>query len=216
MSRNGFLLSAVWAMAALLAVITHLPAFAVAPAEWQVLSHKDGLLIERRANEGSDLYEVRAMIHSSLNPAAIFNTIWKQQEHPQFVPYLKRLDLLLEEGADRLTYEQVEVPWATDRDYTVRLRKRVDAEEQRYEILFVTANDAGPPPTKHHIRVSSIRGRWLIGPGPNGKGATLRYEVLSDPGGYLPRWIVNQVQGEGVTRLVRSMLQRTREKARQT
>jgi hypothetical protein len=57
MSRNGFLSSAVWAMAALLAVITHLPAFAVAPAEWQVLSHKDGLLIERRANEGSGLYE---------------------------------------------------------------------------------------------------------------------------------------------------------------
>jgi hypothetical protein len=215
MSRIGFLSSAMWAMA-LLAVITHLPALAAAPAEWQVLSHKDGLLIERRANEGSDLYEVRATTHSSLTPAAIFDTIWKQQEHPQFVPYLKRLDLLLEEGDERLTYEQVQVPWAADRDYTVRLLKRVEVEEQRYEILFLTANDAGPPPTKHHIRVSSIRGRWLIGPGPNGQGATVRYEVLSDPGGYLPGWIVNQVQGEGVTRLVRSMLQRTREKARQT
>jgi hypothetical protein len=200
-------------MATLLALITHLPASAATPAEWQVLSDKQGLVIERRAGEDSNLYEVRATALSSLTPAAIFDTIWKQHEHPQFVPYLKRLDLLRDEGDERLTYEQVHVPWATDRDYTVRLVKRVDAEAQRYEIAFWTANDAGPPPNKHHVRVAWIRGRWLIGLGPDGRGATLRYEVLSDPGGALPGWIVNQVQGEGVARLVRAMLQRTRENA---
>ena len=59
----------------------------------------------------------------------------------------------------------------------------------------------------------AIRGRWLIQPGPDGKGSTLRYEVFSDPGGALPTWLLNQLQGEGVSRLVRAMLQRTREQA---
>ena len=103
------------------------------------------------------------------------------------MPHLKRLDLLSEAGDERLAYEQVEMPLAKDRDYTVRLQKRVDADAQRYEVAFATANDAGPPPDKNHIRVPSIRGRWLIELGPDGKGSRVRYEVFSDPGGALPR-----------------------------
>ena len=180
-------------------------------SDWEVLANKDGLLLERRA-EGA-LYEVRATAESSLSPAAIFETIWKQREHPQFVPYLKRLDLLSEDGDERVAYEQVAIPLARNRDYTVRLQKRVDADAQRYEVAFATANDAGPPPNKDYIRVPAIRGRWQVEPGPDGKGAKLRYEVFSDPGGTLPSWLLNRVQGEAVGRLVRAMLQRTREQA---
>jgi hypothetical protein len=181
-------------------------------ADWHVLSNRDGLLVERRA-AGASLYELRATAESSLAPAAIFETIWKQREHPQFVPHLKRIDLLSESGDERVTYEQVEIPLARDRDYTVRLQKRVDAAAQRYEVAFATANDAGPPPDRHHVRVPSIRGRWLVEPGQEGKGATLRYEVFSDPGGALPAWVLNWVQGDAVGRLVRAILQRTREQA---
>jgi len=180
--------------------------------DWQFVSHKDGLLLERRPAEGS-LYEIRATAESSLSPAAIFETIWRQREHIQFVPNLKRLDLLSEAGDERVTYEQLAIPLARDRDYTVRLQKHVDADAQRYEITFATANDVGPPPDKNYIRVQAIRGRWLIEAGPDGKGSTLRYEIFSDPGGAVPSWLLNRVQGEGVTKLVRAMLQRTREQA---
>jgi ribosome-associated toxin RatA of RatAB toxin-antitoxin module len=198
--------------AALLIAAFAAPARAASPTDWHVLSDRDGLLVERRATQGS-LYEIRVTTESSLAPAAIFETIWQQREHPQFVPHLKRLDLISEAGDERLAYEQVAIPLARDRDYTVRLQKRVDAAAQRYEITFTTANDAGPPPDKNHIRVPSIRGRWLIEPGPDSKGARVLYEVFNDPGGVLPSWLLNQVQGDAVAKLVRAMLQRTREKA---
>ena len=70
------------------------PSSAAAPTEWQMLSNRDGMLIERRHHDDARLYEVRATTYSPLPPAAIFETIWNQREHPQFVPYLKRLDLL--------------------------------------------------------------------------------------------------------------------------
>src|SRR5262245_16782590 len=200
---------AVWLLAVLLFGAGH-PLSAVA-GDWQVLSNRDGLLLERRP--AGSLYEIRATAESSLAPAAIFETIWKQREHPQFVPYLKRLDLLSEAGDERLTYEQVAIPLARDRDYTVRLQKHVDADAQRYEIAFAAANDAGPPPDRYHVRVTTIRGRWLVEPGPDGKGSTVRYEIFSDPGGALPGWILSHLQGEGVARVVRAILQRTREQA---
>lgn len=183
-----------------------------ADALWHVLSDRDGMVVERRLHDGSAFYEVRATAHSPLPPAAIFETIWKQREHPQFVPYLKRLDLLAESADERLAYEQVAVPLARDRDYTIRLLRRVDPETQRYEITFVTANEAGPPPDKGHVRVTEIRGRWLIEPGRDGKGSRVRYEVLSQPGGAIPTWVVNRVQGEAAAKLVRAMLQRTADK----
>jgi ribosome-associated toxin RatA of RatAB toxin-antitoxin module len=180
-------------------------------SEWQTLSDRDGVLVERRSHTGSEFYEVRATTESPLSPAAIFETIWRQREHPQFVPYLKRLELLSDSGDERLTYEQVAVPLARDRDYTIRLRKRVDQEAQRYEIVFAIANEAGPPPDGSHVRVAQIRGRWLIEPGRDGRGARVRYEVLSDPGGIIPSWVVNRVQGEAAASLVRAMLQRTQD-----
>jgi ribosome-associated toxin RatA of RatAB toxin-antitoxin module len=202
---------AAWLIAALLVAVAPPPAVGASAADWQVLSSKDGLLVERRA--AGSLYEIRATAESSLSPSAIFETIWTQREHPQFVPHLKRLQLLSEAGDERLAYEQVEMPLARDRDYTVRLQKRVDVDTQRYEVVFATANDAGPPPDRNHIRVPSIRGRWLIEPGPDSRGSRIRYEVFSDPGGALPPWLLNQVQGDAVAKLVRAMLQRTREKA---
>ncbi len=192
----------------LLAIVLS-PARATPASEWQMLSDRDGMLVERRSREGSRFYEVRATAYSQLPPAAIFETIWKQREHPQFVPYLKRLDLLSDTGEERLAYEQVAVPLARDRDYTVRLQKRVDEEARRYEVVFAIANDAGPPPDKSHVRVAEIRGRWLVEPGRDGKGARVSYEVLSEPGGAIPAWVANRVQGEAAAKLVRAMLLRT-------
>jgi ribosome-associated toxin RatA of RatAB toxin-antitoxin module len=196
-----------------LMVVVLLPLGIAHATDWQMLSDKDGMLVERRPQSGPGFHEVRATTNSSLSPAAIFETIWRQREHPEFVPHLKRLELLSDTGEERLSYEQVAVPLARDRDYTVRLRKRVDQEAQRYEIVFATANEAGPPPDRSHVRVAQIQGRWLIELGPENKGARVTYEVLSEPGGAIPTWVVNRVQGDAAASLVRAMLQRTRERA---
>jgi ribosome-associated toxin RatA of RatAB toxin-antitoxin module len=192
----------------LVALVLSLPG-AVRAADWVTVWDSDGMLVERRPHEGSSFYEVRATAYSPLPPVAIFETIWKQREHPQFVPYLKRLDILSDTGDERLTYEQVSVPLARDRDYTVRLRKRVDPEAQRYEIVFRNANDAGPPPDRDHVRVARIQGRWLVEPGAYGKGARISYELLTEPGGAIPAWVANRVQGEAAAKLVRAMIHRT-------
>ena len=149
-----------------------LPSGVVASAsEWEKVSDKAGVLIERRAIPGTHLFEVRATVHSTLPPGAIFDTLWNHREYPQFIPHLKRLDLLSDTDDEHLVYEQVAVPLARDRDYTVRLRKQVDAAAQRYGIRFETANDAGPPPDGGHVRVSSIEGGWSIKLGADGKGS---------------------------------------------
>ncbi len=204
--RRGRRRRAPGAAAALLA------ATAALAVEWERISEKDGALIERRVVPGSRINEIRVTAHSPLAPAAVFETIQKQQEHLEFVPFLKRLNLLSDTGDERVVYEQLALPFVRDRDYTVRLRKSVDPAAQRYEIVIVGANDLGPPADGSHVRVKSIRGGWIIEPGPDGKGSLIRYEMQRDPGGRIPAWVVNRAERDAAANLVRAMLKRALEK----
>ena len=180
----------------------------VCASEWEKVSDKSGVLIERRPVAGTGFYEVRATVHSALPPGAIFDTLWNHREYPLFIPHLKRLDLLSATDDEHVVYEQVAVPLARDRDYTVRLKKQVDAAAQRYGIRFATANDAGPPPDGSHVRVSKIQGSWTIELSADGKGSVLRYDVQTEPGGAIPSFVTNLAQREAVAALVHAVLKR--------
>jgi len=200
-------------VAALLLAAGGLLTATAAPAvEWEKLSERDGALVERRAVPDSRIGEIRVTAHSPLAPAAVFETIWKHQEYLEFVPYLKRLNLLSDTGDERVAYEQLALPFVRDRDYTVRFRRRVDPATHRYEISIDSANDAGPPPDGSHVRVTTIRGGWTTEPGPDGKGSLVRYEMKSDPGGRIPAWLADRTMRHAAADLVRAMLKRALEK----
>jgi ribosome-associated toxin RatA of RatAB toxin-antitoxin module len=203
-----------WAVGALIGSLT-VALFGTASisygTEWEMLSDKAGVLVERRPVAGSRSYEIRVTTRSPLSPAVIFDTLWSHRDYPQFVPHLKRLDLLSDTGDERIVYEQVQVPLARDRDYTVRVQKRVDAAAQRYEIVFASANEAGPPPDGQHIRVQRIHGSWTVEPDPGGRGSLLRYDLLTEAGGSIPSWLANRAQRDAVAALVTAVLKRARE-----
>ena len=184
---------------------------AVSALEWDRLWEKDGMLVERRVVPGSRIGEIRVTAHSPLAPAAVFETIWKYDEYPQFVPFLKRLKLLSDTGDERIAYEQLALPFVRDRDYTVRFRRRVDPVAHRYEVFIEGANEAGPPPDGSYVRVTDIRGGWTTEPGADGKGSLVRYEMKSDPGGRIPAWLADRTMPLAAADLVRAMLKRALE-----
>ncbi|HXJ78649.1 MAG TPA: START domain-containing protein [Candidatus Methylomirabilis sp.] len=180
-------------------------------ADWEQISDKGGLLVQRRPVAGSSSFEIRVTTRSPLSPAVIFDTLWSHRDYPQFIPHLKRLEILSDTGNDRVVYEQVAVPLAQDRDYTVRLQKHIDPAARRYEIFFEAANDAGPAPDSRHVRVQQLRGSWTIEPDAGGKGSLVRYDLFTEPGGSIPTWIANRAQRESVADLVAAVLKRARE-----
>ena len=203
-------------LASLAALLLVAGGFLVAPAafalDWEKVSDKDGVLVERRTVPGLRVSAIRVTARSPLEPGAVFETIWKQQEHLEFVPFLKQLRILSDTGDERVAYEQLALPFVRDRDYTVRLRKRVDPAVDRYEILIESANDAGPPPDRSYVRVTNIRGKWTVEAGPDGKGSIVRYDLQSDPGGIIPAWLVDRTQRHAAADLVRAMIRRTQER----
>jgi ribosome-associated toxin RatA of RatAB toxin-antitoxin module len=182
-----------------------------AAAEWEQLFQKLGVLVERRTASGSSVSDFRATTTSPLEPSAIFSTLWGHREYPVFIPHLKRLDILSDNGDERITYEQIAMPLVRDRDYTMRIRRYVDLKAHRYAITFTSANEAGPPADSHHVRVNSVQGSWTVEPGSEGKGSIIRYDVRGEPGGAIPAWLASLAQQEAIVDLVRAVLARTQE-----
>ncbi|TMB38950.1 MAG: hypothetical protein E6J55_23945 [Deltaproteobacteria bacterium] len=177
--------------------------------DWERIADRDGVVIERRGVEGSSVREVRVTTRASLPPAAIMATLWKHEEYVEFVPYLKRLDVLRDDGDVRLIYEQIHVPLVKDRDVTLRIRRTFSAETGVYEVASVAVPDEGPPESSAYVRVRTSVGRWRLAPAADG-GTAVVYTVRTDAGGLLPAWIVNTAQKDVSVQLVRAMLERAR------
>jgi ribosome-associated toxin RatA of RatAB toxin-antitoxin module len=176
--------------------------------EWERVGDRDGIVVEQRALVDSAVHEVRAAGRSSAPPAVVLDTVWNHREYVEFVPYLKRLDILAEGSDWLLVYEQVAMPLvATDRDYTIRLRRTAISRTGGFEVSFAAAPAEGPSEDAAHVRVRTIEGSWVIEPHPDG-GSRATYTVRSDPAGALPAWIVNRSQASVTARFVHAMLRR--------
>ena len=197
----------------LLAVLLLVAGAQADEAGWQRVAEHDGIVIERRTDDGPSVHEVRATTRSALSPAAIMATLWKHDEYVQFVPYLKRLDVLRDEGDAKLVYEQLRVPLLKDRDLTLRVTRTFSPATGAYEVTSVAAPGEGPRESSAYVRVRTNVGRWRLEPTAEG-GTAVTYVLRTDPGGLVPAWIINAAQKEVTAKFVRAMLDRAQQNNR--
>jgi ribosome-associated toxin RatA of RatAB toxin-antitoxin module len=179
--------------------------------QWEPLGERDGIVIERRRAGDSRIRELRLTASSPLPPAAVTATLWNHDEYVQFLPYLKRLDVLRDEGDAKLIYEQVHVPIVKDRDLTLRVTRTFSADTGTYEIASLAVPGEGPPENRDHVRVRTSLARWRLAPAADG-GTAVTYTIRTDGGGRLPAWIFDAIQKDAAVKILRAMLDRAREK----
>jgi len=197
-------------------VLLLLAPIALAGAEdgrWERVAERDGIVVERRTDDPSPVRQLRAKTHSALPPAAIMATLWKHEDYVHFVPYLRRLDILRDEGDVKLVYEQIHVPLLKDRDATIRFSRSFTAATGVYEMSSRAVPEEGPPERDGYVRVRTSQAHWSLAPTDDG-GTAVTYTLRTDMGGLVPAWIVNAAQKDAVARLIRAMLDRARDTAR--
>jgi ribosome-associated toxin RatA of RatAB toxin-antitoxin module len=195
-----------------LAVVVVLAGSAAAREQpWERVTERDGMCIDQRAVEGSSAREVRATVHSPLAPAALMATIWRHEEYVEFMPNLRRLDVLRDDGDSKLVYEQLDVPIVKNRDLTLRIRRTFERDTGTYEISSEVAPDEGPPPSDDFVRVRTSTSRWRLVPA--GGGTDIEYTLHTDGGGAVPGWMAKLILKEVTAKILRSMLDRAQRNA---
>ena len=155
-------------------------------------SSAKGVTIHSRQREGSDIREFKAVGSIEANPATVFAILDDSEAYPSFMPYTAECRVLKREKDAVLSYQRLEVPLVSDRDFTLRSQnaKWQSPEGLIYRIRWLPANDEGPAAKAGVARVQVCEGGWLLE--PDGAGATrATYSIFTDSGGTLPSFIAN-------------------------
>ncbi|MGR5062944.1 START domain-containing protein [Photobacterium sp. DNB22_13_2] len=166
-------------------------AFAQEP--WKNVRDRKDIQVYNRAIEGSDFKEFMAQttVNASLSTIiAVFNDTVSGIDWVENVDEMHTEKVINE--SETITVTLSKAPWpVSDRDAVV-----LNKTTQNPESLVVTLEQRGIPeylPLKNGVvRVKSLTSRWVFTP-VSDSVTHIHYQVLTDPGGKLPAWLINMV-----------------------
>jgi len=160
---------------------------------WEKIRDEDGIAVQRRKVEGSNLAEFqgRGLVHAPL--ARVLAVLIDADRRTEWMH--KCIGSALLEQVDdhhQLTWNKTKGSPASDRDVVLRAEMAFDASDKKVAITFTSTEDPRRPPTKDAVRMPFLRGHWHLW--PQGPGDTfVEYQVHANPGGWLPAWLANLV-----------------------
>ncbi len=165
-----------------------------ADGAWEQVSTKDGIVVERRAVDGSSLKEFlgRGIIEAPV--AHVLAVIRDGNRRGEWMPSCGGSYVVEENLATRVqvAYYRTKAPWPiSDRDSVNRAEIFVEPAKHRINIPFEAIADPRVPPVKGVVRMPSLRGHWILVPVEGGRATQVEYQVYADPGGRLPDWLAN-------------------------
>jgi hypothetical protein len=164
----------------------------------------DGLTLESRSAEGTDLPELRVRVHASGSPLALADVVWTRGPGVAEARLVRR-QVLSTRGGVRLERQVVEAPILGRRESVVRLTRREDAHGNVVIDFAVCGKEDGQPADAPRMRV--LRGAWRFTRDASG-GTWVELLTLSDPGG-IPAFLAVGTQRDLAVDLVRDAVLRS-------
>jgi hypothetical protein len=181
---------------------------AAADAPWHPDGTCDGLGVEKRDVGGSSFNEFRITTTSALDLQSVCDAIYAKGLDGRSNVRFKKREVLRQTDTERWVYEQIAVPWVSDRDYVMHTKlEQAPSSSGRCEVSFATEDDPAHPPIRGFVRIPVIRGRWSVAPGANGR-LVVSYQVFSDPGGGIPAFMASGGQRSAAVDFVKNVLAR--------
>jgi hypothetical protein len=183
-------------------------AAADAPA-WRPDGTSGGMGVESRDVPGSSFDEFRVTTTSNLDLQRVCDAIYAKGLDGRSNVQFKRREILRQTDTERWVYEQIAIPWVSDRDYVMHTKLEQPATTGRCEVSFETQNDPSRPPVRGFVRIPVIRGHWSVAPvaGADGRLA-VAYQIFSDPGGGIPAFLARGGQRSSAVDFVKNVLAR--------
>jgi len=163
---------------------------------WSVCAQKPWMTTQKRFDESSPSVLVRSFLElDDIEPDVVLYNIVDLDFRSRWDKLLADM-VVLEEGACDMLYFVLLVPVVTNRDCVVYRRVEVSEspeEGQSYRILQRSTIHPRKPEQTGAVRAEMHIGGYLIQKSPGSHTTRLFVAVMSDPGGSVPKWIINAV-----------------------
>lgn len=159
--------------------------------EWILKKQSNGVSVYNRGVESSAVKELRAVTQIKTSLSSIISLLNDKESYPQWVYKCGKAYTLKEiNEQEAVCYQNVLAPWPLDnRDIVIHVKAKQDANTKVVFQSSVSKPEFIPTVTSH-VRVILFNASWVLTPLKNGM-INCEYQLLFDPGGNVPTWLVN-------------------------
>ncbi|SRR5216683_3216420 len=152
-----------------------------------------GLAVYAREKPGAEVKEVKAVGQIDAPPEKVFQIVTDYEHQVGNMPYVQDQAVFTRTDAEVKLWAVADFPMVSRRDWVVRtkLEKNLPGGIFRASWEPTVIKDV-PPPEDGVIRVQVNTGSWTLEPIDGGKRTLGTYQLLTDPGGSIPKFIANR------------------------
>lgn len=168
------------------------PELSVDNRQWKLVSDRDGIKVYMAHNDESRIKTFRGVMTMELNDFYSPMAILDDEEYlPRWLYLIKSVrELKRRSPMDRDYHVTTGLPWpVADRDAGLVFQLRQDPKTSAFEINF-RSRDGVIPVSGDYVRIPEMVGHFTSTP-VGGKKVQVSFEVLLDPGGYIPAFLAN-------------------------
>jgi len=164
---------------------------AEANSQWRLDKDEEGIQVYLRNTSDSAVKSFKSNMTVNGSLSSVLSVIEDIDSYPRWLHNCRSAKVLQSTSETQsVVYVVTDMPWpVVDRDAAFTSHRIQNKTNKRIEIKLsvlpkVVANVAGK------VRIQKLQGRWLLTPLEKGK-INVVYEMSIDPGGNIPKWVVN-------------------------
>ena len=164
-------------------------------AEWVPVSEDEGVETFRKELEGFDLVAFRGDSTVDMHISEVMGVYMKNDIAKEWVDMLIESETLIRiSSAERIFYNRYDLSFPlSDRDYVLHSRVEIDRDNKQVTGTYRSTTHPDRPDLDCCVRARVFRTYWKFTGLPDRK-TRIEVEVLTDPAGMVPTWVVNMVQ----------------------
>lgn len=170
-------------------------------AGWEKAAEEDNLTVFAREKKNG-VQEMKAEGVIDAPPEKVWKALRDYENYKKTMPYTDVSRIVAREGGDKVIwfYSVVNAPFVDKRDYVIKLVDESKWEDGKgfLKVSWTADNAKAPKKPEDVVRVNINDGYWRLEPRDGGKKTFAVYYVYTDPGGSIPRWLVNKANSSAV------------------
>ncbi|MFN3714963.1 MAG: START domain-containing protein [Alcanivoracaceae bacterium] len=162
--------------------------------QWRLVTDRDGIRVYMAHNDDSPIKTFRG---EAVVPMSDFRAIGNHVDDYDFVASWMHMissisDLGRDSGVERRIWVTTRLPWpVSNRDAPLNLQ--ISQEPDSFAVVVAyEAEQSLMPPQSGYVRMPELKGMLRFMPVKPGE-VHVTFEVVLDPGGYIPAWIANLI-----------------------
>jgi uncharacterized protein YndB with AHSA1/START domain len=162
--------------------------------DWQQIYEVDGITGSRAEVPDSKFYAFKGVVEYDVPPEKVLHVLMDNEHRLEWVSRLYRCEVVEQLGPyDYVLYQAFDLPPPfSDRDYVYRGQvRRLETGEVELSMRSVEHPDA---PETVGVRATLVDSRYVLTPIDGGARTRVVVEIMTDPNGVMPAWLVNIIQ----------------------